>query len=504
MLKLDVGGLHRVELTMCKQHPTPLGCILTFVAFAISSAVVAAERPNIIFIMADDLGYGDLGCYGQKLIQTPNLDRMAAEGIRFRQFYAGCTVCAPSRSVLMTGQHMGHTHVRGNGPGRLQTLRDKDVTVAEVLNETGYATALCGKWGLGDDLPGNTGLPNDQGFDLFYGYLNQVHAHNYYPEFLWRNKAKVSLRNKVVKVGRLVSGKFQGGHATERIDYSHDLIAREALNFVEQNKAGPFFLYLALTIPHANNEGTRGTGNGQEVPDYGIYANHGWPDQDKGQAAMITRMDSDIGRLFDLLKCLGIDRNTVVMFTSDNGHHDEGGHDTERFDPNGPLRGMKRDLYEGGIRIPFIVRWPGTAPAGQISDHLAYFGDLMATAAELAGVEPPANIDSISFVPTITGYADQQQTHPYLYWEFYERGSKQAVRHGNWKAVRMPMHTGNTELFDLENDLGEAHDISDDHPEIVRQLESFMASAHVSHASWQPRGNPASKQPPPGDGRPRL
>ena len=475
---------------------------------AVADQPVCAKdtRPNIIFIMADDLGYGDLGCYGQTLIKTPHLDRMAREGIRFRQFYAGCTVCAPSRSVLMTGQHMGHTHVRGNAGTdmSIQSLRHEDVTVAEVLKQAGYATALCGKWGLGDDLPGGrSGLPNDQGFDLFFGYLNQVHAHNYYPEFLWRNKEKARLRNEVVKTGRGYGG-FVGGHSTKRVDYSHDLIAQEALKFAERNKNKPFFLYLPLTIPHANNEGTRATGNGQEVPDYGIYADKPWPDQDKGQAAMITRMDRDVGRLLDTLAELGIDEHTIVMFTSDNGPHDEGGHNTDRFTPAGPLRGMKRDLYEGGIRMPMIVRWPGKTPAGTVSDHIGYFGDLMATAAELAGVDVPQNLDSISFAPTITGRVERQKQHEYLYWEFCERGGKQAVRHGKWKAIRMPIFTGKTQLYDLSQDLGEAHDVAGRHPDVVKKLERMMADAHTPHPNWQPRGRTEKKQPQPGDGKPRF
>ncbi|MEO1524127.1 MAG: arylsulfatase [Planctomycetota bacterium] len=455
----------------------------------------AAEKPNIIFVLVDDLGYGDLGCYGQKLIKTPSLDRMAAEGIRFTDFYAGNTVCAPSRCVLMTGQHMGHTHVRGNAGGpdmSKQSLREQDVTVAEVLQSAGYRTALCGKWGLGDDAQGGrSGLPRKQGFDFFYGYLNQVHAHNYYPEFLWKNETKAPLRNVVKRLDRSYGG-FTGGWATERIDYSHDLITEQAMTFIRDSAAdkdAPFFLYLSLTIPHANNEGTRGTGNGQEVPDYGDYASMDWSDQDKGQAAMISRMDADMGRMLELLKELGIDNDTVVMFSSDNGPHDEGGHDTDRFDPNGPLRGMKRDLYEGGVRVPMIVRWPGTAAAGTESNHIGYFGDLMATAAELAGVPCPENTDSISFVPTLTGDAAQQVKHEYLYWEFYERGGRQGVRAGNWKAVRMPWgNDGKTELYDLSKDIGETNDLAADNADIVRRLEAMMDEAHTPHPNWQVRG----------------
>ena len=454
---------------------------------------VAAKQPNIIFILADDLGYGELGCYGQKLIQTPRLDQMATEGMRFTDFYAGNTVCAPSRSVLMTGQHMGHTHVRGNAGGpdmSKQSLRDEDVTVAEVLKSAGYTTGLCGKWGLGDDAPGGqSGLPRKQGFDFFYGYLNQVHAHNYFPEFLWKNEAKVQLGNVVRRADRPYGG-FTGGWATKRVAYSHDLIAGEALKFVRESASGdkPFFLYLSLTIPHANNEASYLTGDGQEVPDYGIYEDKDWPNQDKGQAAMITRMDADVGRLLDLLKELGIDDQTVVMFTSDNGPHSEGGHDANRFDPNGPLRGMKRALYEGGIRVPLIVRWPGTTPAGTTSAHVSYFGDLMATVSELGGVQCPEQTDSISFVPTITGNAAAQQPHKYLYWEFYEQGGRQAVRSGKWKAIRQPWMSGETELYDLSNDIGEQENVAESNAEAVRQLEAKMEDAHVDHPNWQPRG----------------
>ncbi len=464
-----------------------------------------AARPNIIFILADDLGYGDLGCYGQEQIQTPCLDQMAAEGMRFTNFYAGNTVCAPSRSVLMTGQHMGHTHVRGNAGGpdmSKQSLRDEDVTVAEVLKTAGYATALCGKWGLGDDAPGgHSGLPNRQGFDFFFGYLNQVHAHNYYPEFLWRNETKQALKNKVTRLPRPYGG-FVGGYASERVDYSHDLVIQESLEFIrnqavakessekdgaEPRNETPFFLFLSLTIPHANNEGTRGTGNGQEVPDFGLYADQPWSAPDKGQAAMISRMDADVGRILALLDELDLAKETVVMFSSDNGPHNEGGHNPDLFDPNGPLRGMKRDLYEGGIRVPMIVRWAGTTPAGATSDHIGYFGDLMATAADLAGVACPENVDSISFAPTITGHPSKQEAHRYLYWEFYEQGGKQAVRAGRWKAVRSPWQTGPTELFDLTEDIGEASDVAADHPDIVAQFEAMMDEAHVPNPAWRAR-----------------
>jgi len=485
---------------------TSLFCIFLFAFVTIGlQAREPTDQPNVIFIMADDLGYGDLGCYGQKVIQTPVLDRMAEEGMRFRNYYAGCTVCASSRSVLMTGQHMGHTWVRGNAGAdvNIQTLRPDDITVAEVLKTAGYRTALCGKWGLGDDSPNNTGLPQDQGFDVFYGYLNQVHAHNYYPEFLWRGKEKELLRNVVQGSGRKY-GSFEGGWATKRVDYSHDLVVKEALEFITVSKSDPFFLYLALTIPHANNEGTRGTGNGQEVPDYGAYEKRDWPKQDKGQAAMITRMDRDIGTILQRLKELEIDKNTVVMFTSDNGHHDEGGHATERFDPNGPLRGMKRDLYEGGIRVPLIVRWPGQTKAGAISEHIGYFGDLMGTVAELAGVDAPEGCDTVSMAPILTGQLAQQQQHGYLYWEFYEQGSKQAVRAGDWKAVRMPMFTGKTELYNLGQDLGEANNIAAMHPGIVKQMEAMMKDAHRPNENWKVRGNVRANQPPPGDGKPRF
>ena len=453
---------------------------------AIGQASVVTP-PNLIFIMADDLGYGDLGCFGQNVIETPRLDQMATEGMKFTQFYAGNTVCAPSRSVLLTGQHMGHTHVRGNANSDTmleQSLRAEDMTVAEVLKTVGYTNGIVGKWGLGEVH--QSGFPLRKGFDRFFGYLNQVHAHNYYPEFVWDNSEKRKLANVVEESGSSYGG-FRGGAATKRIDYSHDLFVAEALKFIDGNRKGPFFLYLPLTIPHANNEGTRMNGNGAEVPDYGIYATKDWPDPDKGQAAMITRMDRDVGRILDHLKTEGIDGNTLVLFTSDNGPHNEAGHQLSRFEPSGPLRGTKRALYEGGIRVPTIAWWPGTVKAGTATEHVGYFGDWMATVAELTGAQLPENIDSISFVPTLKGEPKKQKKHQFLYWEFYEHGSRQAVRFGDWKAIRQPMFSGEIELYDLKNDMSESENVAGQNPDVVAVAARMMDEAHTPHPTWKVR-----------------
>lgn len=460
--------------------------IALLAALAAGSPLAAdpvAKRPNIVFVLADDLGYGDLGCYGQKKIQTPCLDRMAVEGMRFTQFYAGSTVCAPSRCVLMTGLNTGHCLIRGNAQ---VPLRPQDVTVAKLLKGAGYATGLIGKWGLGEAE--STGVPTRQGFDSFFGYLSQLHAHNYYPAFLWRNEQRIPLKN-VVPPG--IRGEFGQGWATKRVQYSHDLFAAEALEWIGKHKDGPFFLYLALTIPHANNEGMRATKNGQEVPDLGIYQDKEWPEPSKAYAAMVTRMDTDLGRMFALLKRLGLDDNTLVLFTSDNGPQKEGGNPPAFFESAGRLRGIKRDLYEGGIREPFIARWPGRVQAGTVSDHVGCFGDLFATAAELAGVQPPAGLDSISFVPTLLGRAEKQQTHEYLYWEFHEGGFKQAVRMGDWKAVRLAVGQP-LELFNLKSDLGEGTDVAGQYPEIVARIESLSKSVRTDSLDWPIKsGNPS-------------
>ena len=446
--------------------------------------------PNLVFILADDLGYGDLGSFGQRKIATPNLDRMAREGMRFTNFYSGSPVCAPARSVLMTGQHTGHTWVRGNGDAESQTLRSEDVTVAEILRGRGYSTGLIGKWALGE--VGSSGAPERQGFQYYFGYLNQTHAHNYYPESLWRNGERVPLGN-VVRLSSRHAPAIGAGVATKRVDYSHDLFATDALDFLTRHRDDPFFLYLALTLPHANNEASDPDASppeyvGMEVPDYGPYGDRDWPAVEKGFAGMVSRMDRDVGRVLDRLRELGIAENTLVVFSSDNGPHREGGHDSDFFDSNGPFRGIKRDLYEGGVRVPTIAWWPGTVAPGSTSAHVAYFGDLMATAAELAWTRPAARTDGISFLPTLLGRTQQQRTHPYLYWEFYERGSMQAVRMGRWKGIRFPMRTGTIELYDLETDPGEQSDLAERHPDIVARIRAAMAESHVPSSRWQPRG----------------
>jgi len=445
---------------------------LTTLALAgFNGSARAQAKPNIVYILADDLGYGDLGCYGQKDILTPNIDRLAAEGMRFTQHYAGSTVCAPSRCSLMTGLHTGHCHIRGNDR---VNLRPEDVTVAEVLKGAGYATGLCGKWGLG--VEGQEGVPNRQGFDYFYGYLDQQHAHNYFPTFLLRNEERVALPNIVPEPA--ASG---AGVATGKVAYSHDLIAQEGLDFVRRSAQQPFFLYWALTLPHANNEAGEA---GMEVPDHELYKDRDWPENKKNTAAMVSRLDRDVGRLLDLLKELAIDENTLVIFTSDNGPHQEGGNDPNWFDSNGPLRGIKRDLYEGGIRVPLIARWPGHVALGSTSDHVAAFWDFLPTAAAIAGVAPPEGLDGISYLPALTGGNDQGQ-HDYLYWEFTEQGGKQAIRQSDWKAVRLNVAAnpqGPLELYNLSTDPAEERNVGAELPDVVAHLAVLMAGARTESA----------------------
>jgi arylsulfatase A-like enzyme len=450
-----------------------LGALLPEWALAAAQRPSPVARPNIILVLADDLGYGDLGCYGQEKIKTPNLDKMAAEGIRFTQAYAGSTVCAPSRCALMTGLHTGHALIRGNAK---VPLRPEDVTIAETLKAAGYYTTLIGKWGLGNE--DTTGTPRKKGFNDFLGYLDQVHAHNYYPDNIWRYDPGNDFEGKIE-----LSANAEGKQGT----YSHDLFTTAALNSIglrkpeALNRFRPFFLFLAYTIPHANNEEGRRSGNGMQVPSTDPYSNEPWPDPEKGKAAMITRMDQDIGKLFSKLAELGIDESTMVIFTSDNGPHKEGGVDPKFFKSSGPLKGIKRDLYEGGIRVPMLVRWPGKVKAGQTSDVPWGHWDIPATLAQAAGVTNPPAGDGLSFLPTILG-KEQTNRHEFLYWEFHEKGFKQAVRMGDWKAVKAegkPM-----ELYNLKADLSEERNLAGQNAEVVAKIEKYLAGARTESTEW--------------------
>ncbi len=463
-----------------------------------AQSVVAPKRPNIILILADDLGYGDIAAFDTTEIETPNLSRMAAEGVKFTQFYSGSTVCAPSRSVLMTGYHVGHARVRGNAGKDIQTLRKGDWTVARVLKTAGYRTALVGKWGLGD--VGNEGQPNDQGFDYFYGFLNQVHAHNHYPDFVWRNKSKVKLEN-TVQLAPEAYMDFHGGVALpkDRRVYIEDEFRREALQFIDDASKSerPFFLYYSLISPHANNEADKvDWAHGLEIPTYDRYAQKPWPDESKGYAAMVSHIDHSVGLIMDRLRQLGVADETLIIFTSDNGTHSEGGYDPQFLDSNGPFRGIKRDMFEGGIRQPTIAWGPGLVPYGQVTEHVGYFADMWPTFAELVGLDvadlPGGARDGVSFVPSLTGRGTQQ-SHDFLYWEFYEHGSAQALRLGKWKAVRVPMLTGPVQLYDLSTDTGETRNVASAHPDLVGRIINLMAQEHVDDPNWQPQLRGASK-----------
>ena len=453
--------------------------VATVFLIGCNSPEKADYKPNIIFIMADDLGYGDLGCFGQEIIKTPNLDRMATEGIMFTQHYAGNTVCAPSRCSLMTGLHMGHAEVRGNKqakpePSGQQPLSNRAITVAKLLKDAGYKTAMIGKWGLGN--AGSSGEPTNQGFDYYYGYLDQVLAHNYYPESLIRNGKEETLRNEVKYLSKEMWHKGFGSYSTKKVDYSHDLFTEDALHFIEGNKKNPFFLYLPYTIPHDNGEAV--IGQRMEVPDYGIYSEMDWESDQKGYAAMITRMDKDIGAIIQKLKDEGIDENTLVIFTSDNGPEMNYSF-AVNFDSNGEFRGGKRDLYEGGIREPFIARWPEQISPGSVSEHISAFWDFLPTACEIAGVAVPVNTDGISYVPALTS-KDNQLKHDYLYWEYYGKGGKKALRKEQWKAVVNDLYKDQNsliELYDLKSDPGETSNLADQYPEIVSELDSIMQAA---------------------------
>jgi len=431
---------------------------------------VPLRKPNIIFILADDLGYGDLGCYGQARIKTPNIDKLAAQGIRFTDFYAGSTVCAPSRCALMTGLHSGHGLVRGNAD---VPLRSNDLTVAELLSQMGYHTGLIGKWGLGAE--NSSGMPAKKGFKEFVGYLDQVHAHDYYTDHLWHSDPKVP------RDAWQTLSENQGG---KKGVYVPDLLTKGALNFIRTHKPNqfnqyrPFFLYLACISPHANNEEARRSGKGMQVPTDAPYANEPWPQVEKNKAAMITRLDEDVGRIIDKLKELKLEEDTVIFFSSDNGPHKEGGVDPAFFQSSGPLRGIKRDLYEGGIRVPLIVRWPARIKPGQVSSLPAAFWDIFPTVAEIAGTNLPAGrIDGISFLPALQGLP-QTNRHEFLYWEFHEHGFQQAVRMENWKALRLQPGQP-LELYDLSVDRGEQLNVAGKHPQVIARLEEYLQTART-------------------------
>ncbi|MDQ8179646.1 arylsulfatase [Pelagicoccus sp. SDUM812005] len=468
---------------------------LTFALLA-ASISWASPKPNIIYILADDLGYGDLGSYGQSHFQTPHLDQLAAQGLRFTQHYSGSTVCAPSRCALLTGQHVGHAPVRGNfevkPEGQLPMPADT-YTIGHLLQDAGYTTGVFGKWGLG--APDTEGEPLKMGFDRFYGYNCQRQAHHYYPYFLWNDGQREILWDNF---------------GTETGTYAPDLIQEQILDFIETNQDRPFFCYYALIQPHAEmlapeeymekhrgkylpESSYQGTDSGPRFRK-GPYASQ--PEAHAAFAAMVNHMDDDIGELLAKLDELGIAENTLVIFSSDNGPHQEAGHDPDYFGSNGSLRGYKRDLYEGGIRVPMIASWPGTIPAGAVSDHLSAFWDVLPTLADVTGRPVPESTDGISFLPELLGQ-DQQAKHSYLYWEFHERKGRVALRKGNWKAVRYDVSVdphSPLELYDLANDPGETRNVADAHPELVKELDRLIQQArtpsHIEKFNFPKSGKP--------------
>jgi len=452
------------------------------IALCSGLAAQGDRKPNIVYLLADDLGYGEVGCYGQEKIKTPHLDQLAAEGMRFTQHYSGAPVCAPSRCVLMTGRHLSHAYIRGNKPVMPEgqwAIPDDAVTIPELLRPLGYATGCVGKWGLGPAA--STGDPNAQGFDLFYGYICQRVAHNYYPTHLWLNGQKHLLDNRAfssktrLKEAPDSYAQFYGN------EYAPDRMISAALAFIRRSKDAPFFLYVPFVEPHVAMQPPAEWVDmyPEEWDDKPYLGNRGYlphPRPHAGYAAMISHLDNHVGRIVALIDELDLAEDTLVMFSSDNGAtHDVGGADTKFFNSSGPLRGRKGSVYEGGLRVPTIARWPGTVAAGVTSDHVSGFQDVMPTLVEIAGGPAPGGIDGISFAPTLLGEGEQQQ-HDYLVWEFFGYGGLQAVRAGKWKAVRRKLRKEPTpiELYDLSVDLAEANDVAASHPEVVARMDRIM------------------------------
>jgi arylsulfatase A-like enzyme len=456
---------------------------LTAYSSDVASGSNRNSTPNVILIVADDMGFGDLSCCGQKILKTPHIDRMAGEGIFFNNMYTGSSVCAPSRASLMTGMHTGHCSVRGNAPD--QIVNDSEMTLAKIFKQAGYVTGAVGKWGLGTIMPYDD--PQRKGFDTFYGYINMWHAHNFYPEFLIENGKRVELSNKNPRVNGVDpyadKGREGKGVAEVRNEYAPFLFDAKAATFIEQNKNQKFFLYLAYNTPHANNEGKQ---NGMEVPDYYEFANTTWPEPEKGFAAMMRNLDNSVGKILAKLKELKIDKNTLVLFITDNGPHQEGGHHVDFFDSNGKYRGWKRDFYEGGIKSPCIARWPGTIKAGSITDQVFAFWDFLPTFAEFSGVKDLPGTDGISFYPTLLG-KPQTERHDYLYWEFYEKGGTQTIIKDQWKAIKLkvsgPPAAIKFELYDIVIDPEELTDVAAQHPELVKQFEVMFKDSRTEFAA---------------------
>jgi arylsulfatase len=451
--------------------------LAVLVALGFASRLTAAP-PNVVLIVADDLGYAEVGCYGQKLIRTPSVDRMAAGGMRFTQFYAGNAVCAPSRCCLMTGKHAGHAAIRDNrqfkkGEEGQQPLPASEVTVAELLKAKGYTTGAAGKWGLGMfDTPGS---PLKHGFDLFFGYYCQAHAHSHYTDHLYRNETRFAL---------------PGNKNTTGDTYTQDLFEEEAMKFLAANKDRPFFLYLPFIVPHVAvqvPEDSLAEYRGKLGDDPPYDGKKGYlphPAPHAGYAAMVTRMDRSVGRILDKLRELKLEENTLVIFTSDNGPtHNVGGADSTFFHSADGFRGLKGSLYEGGIRIPFVAYWPGKIKPRTTCDTPFYFPDVLPTLCELAGAEVPKGIDGLSVLPTLLGKPGQK-AHDLLYWEFPAYGGQQAVRADDWKAVRQNLVKGavKTELYDLAKDPAESTDVAAQNPDVLRRLEGLLGDQHTSSA----------------------